>query len=200
MINPVRLSLLSGLLVFSAGGCMSPAYLLHITGGELRSLSHSRPISQVMSKEGTAPDIVRKLELVQQVRVYARDCVGLSVGRAYTYYEDNAKGPVAYAVSGACRDRLEPYQWTYPIIGVYEAKGFFDSSLADKEAQRLRSKGYDATVSEVSGFSTLGVLPDLQTQRYAIQRKHGDICRACCRAGVLQKYICPGFTGSRRSR
>ena len=139
---------------------MSPAYLLHITGGELRSLSHSRPISQVMSKEGTAPDIVRKLELVQQVRVYARDCVGLSVGRAYTYYEDNAKGPVAYAVSGACRDRLEPYQWTYPVIGVYEAKGFFDSSLADKEAQRLRSKGYDATVSEVSGFSTLGVLPD----------------------------------------
>jgi predicted aminopeptidase len=151
---------LGGLLILSASGCMSPAYLSHIAAGELRSLSRSRPIAQVLSRGLVAPDAARKLELVQEVRIYARDCVGLSVGRAYTYYEDNAEGPVAYAVSGAYRDRLEPYKWTYPVIGVYEARGFFDSSLADKEAQQLRSKGYDATVSEVSGFSTMGILPD----------------------------------------
>jgi predicted aminopeptidase len=152
--------LLGILLAFPAGGCMSPAYLLHITGGELRSLARSRPIAQVISKGAVAPDTARKLELVQRVRLYARDCVGLNAGRAYTYYEDNGRGPVAYAVSGACRDRLEPYEWSYPLIGVYEAKGFFDRKLADGEARRLRNKGYEAAVGEVSGFSTMGVLPD----------------------------------------
>ena len=89
-----------------------------------------------------------------------RDCIGLKVGRAYTYYQDNGTRPVAFAVSAACRDRLEPYKWSYPVIGVYEAKGFFDRARAERQAEQLRSKGYDAAVGNVSGFSTIGVLPD----------------------------------------
>ena len=135
-------------------------YFLHITGGELRSLSRSRPIERVLSAGGLPPDQAHELVLVQQVRAYARDCIGLKVGSAYTQFEDNACGPVAYAVSAARQDRLEPYEWTYPIIGAYEAKGFFDHGLAEQEAQRLRRKGYDAAINEVSGFSTMGILPD----------------------------------------
>jgi predicted aminopeptidase len=152
--------LLCGGLVAFCGGCMDPGYFLHIARGELHSLSRSRPITRVLAAGGLSPAHAHKLVLVQQVRVYARDCIGLKVGSAYTHFEDNACGPVAYAASGSRRDQLEPYKWTYPIIGEYEAKGFFDRGLAEQEAQRLRRKGYDATISEVSGFSTMGILPD----------------------------------------
>src|SRR5262249_31559780 len=106
------------------------------------------------------PDQAFKLKLVQNVRVFARDRVHLTVGSAYTRYEDNAGGTIAYAVAGARQDRLEPYKWSYPIIGEYEAKGFFDRKLAQREADKLAKKGYDVSMSEVEGFSTMGFLPD----------------------------------------
>ena len=151
--------LLAGLLAFSCG-CMDPGYFVHVTQGELRSLGRSRSIQRVLSAHEVSPDQCHKLELVQRVRVYARDCIGMNVGRAYTRFEDNCGGPIAFAVSASPRDQLVPYQWFYPIIGGYEAKGFFDRGLAEQEAQRLRRKDYDVAISEVSGFSTMGILPD----------------------------------------
>jgi predicted aminopeptidase len=139
---------------------MDPAYFLHVTGGEFRSLSRSKSIDRVLAAGKVDSETARKLRLVQQVRIYARDRVGLSVGSAYSRYEDIAGEPVAYAVSGAHQDRLEPYKWVYPIIGGYEAKGFFKRELAEKEAERLRRKGFDADIGEVAGFSTMGILPD----------------------------------------
>ena len=156
-----RILMLAGAgLSLCDSGCMSPGYLLHVTGGELRSLSRSRSIDKVLSKGAVSKEDAQKLVLVQKVRVYARDHIGMNVGSAYTQFEDNADGPVAFAVSGARQDRLEPYEWTYPIIGAYEAKGFFDRAKAEREASRLRAKGYDAAIGEVSGFSTMGILPD----------------------------------------
>jgi predicted aminopeptidase len=139
---------------------MDPGYFVHVTQGELRSLGRSRSIQRVLSAHEVSPDQCHKLELVQRVRVYARDCIGMNVGRAYTRFEDNCGGPIAFAVSASPRDQLVPYQWFYPIIGGYEAKGFFDRGLAEQEAQRLRRKDYDVAISEVSGFSTMGILPD----------------------------------------
>jgi predicted aminopeptidase len=147
------------LLLFCVG-CMDPVYFLHVAGGELRSLSHSRSIDRLLSSGALPKEQAHKLKLVLQVRVYARDHIGMHVGRAYTKFEDNAGAAVAYAVSGARRDKLAPYEWKYPIIGAYEAKGFFDRKLAEKEAQRIAGKGYDVTISEISGFSTMGILPD----------------------------------------
>lgn len=144
----------------SLSGCMSPDYFFHVAGGELRSLSHSHSIDRVIAGGRVSEETARKLELVKKVRIYARDRIGLNVGSAYTKFEDNTGGAVAFAVSGARRDKLEPHEWNYPIIGKYEAKGFFDRAKAEAEASRLREKGFDAAIGEVAGFSTMGILPD----------------------------------------
>lgn len=144
----------------SCAGCADAGYLLHVTGGEMRSLARSRSIDSVLARGSVTPEQAEKLRLVQRLRIFARDRIGLEPGRAYTQFEDNVNDAVAYAVSGACMDRLEPYHWTYPVIGVYDARGFFDLDLARNEAARLRQKGYDVFVGEVAGFSTMGILPD----------------------------------------
>jgi predicted aminopeptidase len=151
--------LLLGILV-TCGGCMDPVYFLHVARGELHSLSHAKSIEKLLAGGKLPAEQAHKLKLVLQVRKYARDRLGMNVGRAYTTYEDNAGEAVAYAVSGARRDKLVPYEWKYPIIGAYEAKGFFKRALAEKEAERIAKMGYDVAISEVSGFSTMGILPD----------------------------------------
>ncbi|HUN81220.1 MAG TPA: aminopeptidase [Phycisphaerae bacterium] len=147
-------------IMTASGGCMSPDYFFHVAGGELRSLSHSHSIDHLLAGGRVTNETASKLELVRRVRLYARDRIGMKVGRAYTTFEEDAKGPVAYAVSGARKDKLEPHEWNYPIIGKYEAKGFFDRAKAEREADRLSKKGYDAAIGEVAGFSTMGILPD----------------------------------------
>lgn len=151
---------IAAVLICLTGGCMSPDYFFHVADGELRSLSHSHSIDHLLARGRVTQETARKLELVSRVRLYARDRIGLNVGRAYTTFEQDAKGPVAYAVSGARKDKLVPHEWNYPIIGKYEAKGFFDRVKADREAERLQKKGFDTAISEVAGFSTMGILPD----------------------------------------
>lgn len=139
---------------------MDPIYFLHVAGGELNSLNRAKPITKVISEGKITEDQKQKLLLVLEVREYARARIGLNVSTAYTTYEDIAGAPVAYAVSGVRKDKLEPYEWEYPIIGKYEAKGFFSMDLAESEAKRLQGACYDTTISEVAGFSTMGILPD----------------------------------------
>ena len=157
-LNLCRCSILT--LVAACGGCMDPVYFLHVAGGELRSLNRAQPIKKVIEEGKVTEDQKEKLLLVLQVREYAKDKIGLNVASAYTTYEDIEGAPIAYAVSGVRKDKLEPYEWTYPIIGKYEAKGFFKKELAEQEAKRLQDKCYDTTISEVAGFSTMGILPD----------------------------------------
>jgi len=139
---------------------MDPGYALHVSAGALRSLSRARPITRVLDDNSVTPEQARKLRLVLRVRAFAEEHLGLHVARAYSKYEDNARRPVAWSVSAAHRDRLEAYRWNYPIIGRYEARGFFDPKPAQREAERLRQKGLDVLIARVDGFSTLGMLPD----------------------------------------
>ena len=55
---------------------------------------------------------------------------------------------------------FDAYEWNFPIVGKVSYKGFFNKNTAQKEYLKLHIEGYDADVSEVSAWSTLGWLPD----------------------------------------
>lgn len=102
----------------------------------------------------------RRLEFVGQLRDFARDRIGLNAAASFTNYEDNSGGPAAYAVSAAHKDRLESFHFTFPFVGQYDAKGFFDRGLAERERDALNAQNLDTFLGQVEGFSTMGLLPD----------------------------------------
>lgn len=147
-------------LLLAAAGCGTDFdYLLHVSSGYIGGLARTRPIAQVLSEGSVTADQAAKLQLVLRLREFARDRIGLNVGDAYSLYENNS-GAIAYVVSAAHKDRLEPYHWEFPVIGAYDVKGFFDRSLAQAEADRLTDAGYDVYLGEADGFSTLGLLAE----------------------------------------
>lgn len=149
------------LLIAPLAGCTTDlGYLLHVTGGELASLAHTRKIECALADPAVTPEQKNKLRLVQHLRNFARDRIGLKPADAFTLYEDNGNGPAAFAVSAAAKDALEPVHFTFPFVGQYDAKGFFDRGLAEQEKARLDEKGYDTFLGQVEGFSTMGLLPD----------------------------------------
>ncbi|MEE8168920.1 MAG: aminopeptidase [Phycisphaerae bacterium] len=148
-------------IALSASGCgVDIAYLAHAGLGVLGSYSAVQPVAQVIADGGVSPEQARKLQLVQQVRSYAEERIGLNVGGSYANYEDNGDQPTGYLVGGSRKDRFEAYLWYFPIVGGIPNKIYFDRELAQDEADWLESEGYDAFIGEVIGFSTGGILAD----------------------------------------
>ena len=55
---------------------------------------------------------------------------------------------------------FKPRMWSFPIIGSFTYKGFFDLDKARSLAQELKDEGLDIHVRSVSGWSTLGWFKD----------------------------------------
>ncbi|MGV3707867.1 MAG: aminopeptidase, partial [Gemmatimonas sp.] len=102
----------------------------------------------------------RKLRLVLAARRFAVDSLQLDAGRSFTRFTDVGRDTLVLVVSAAYRDRLERKTWSFPIVGRFPYKGFFDFGEARRTAEQLRQEGMDVTVGASSAFSTLGWFND----------------------------------------
>jgi len=101
-----------------------------------------------------------KLAYVPEIRQYAIDAIGLTPGDSYSVFDPNGSMPAAFVLAASEPDRLSPYVWVFPFLGISPAKGFFDEAMGLAEAQQLRDAGYDVIYVQADGFSTLGLFPD----------------------------------------
>ncbi len=93
-------------------------------------------------------------------RGFAADSIKLRTGDSFTTYSHLERDTLVLVVSGAYRDRLEPYTWWFPIVGRVPYKGFFDFDDAKSLARDLERRGYDSYVRPSAAFSTLGWFND----------------------------------------
>jgi len=159
-LKTLRACLLASLLVLPAGCDPDTAYLISILGNTVRSYGSLRPIDAVLADGSVTPEQADKLRLVQRMRIYAEQHVGLTVGDAYSQYQDNGNGVIGYALLASHPDRFLLYRFAIPLFGPADTKVFYDRPMADAEAARLKAEGYDVFLTVVEGFSTLGVLSD----------------------------------------
>jgi predicted aminopeptidase len=144
-------------------GCMAlggPGYLARAAWSEATILWRREPITAVLARPELDPARAGRLRLALEVREFARDVLGLSVGDSYSTYVDVDDRAPVHVVSAAYRDRLEAYTWRYPIVGRLPYRGFFDRDAADAAAARLGAQGLDVDVRPAGAFSTLGWFAD----------------------------------------
>ncbi len=140
-------------------GC-DAGYLLHVTLGQLAVTARIVPISQALNDPNLTDDEKSKLAFVLKIRQYGIDRIGLRSTEAYTFFDANGRQPAAFVVSASNKDRLTPYLWDMPFVGLISTKGFFDEGLARAEADALKAGGYDVFLGRAAGFSTLGFFAD----------------------------------------
>ena len=150
-------ALIASALCFLTSGCRA-GYVARVGLEHLRYIRTAVPIEQVVLE--TTDDTRReRLELVLEARGWAAEH-GLDVGGSYASVADTTGLATAHVVTAAYADRLEPYEWRYPIVGRIPYRGYFEREPADRFAAKLAEEGFDTYVVEASGYSTLGWFDD----------------------------------------
>ncbi|MEE8550154.1 MAG: aminopeptidase [Gemmatimonadota bacterium] len=155
----LRTSAVMLLLSSSLFSC-SPTYVARAAWEEAKILLRRRPIADYLNDPSLDMTTRGKLELVVEVRSFARRDLNLEAGNSYTSFAEIDRDTLALVLSASPADRLAAYTWWFPIVGRVPYKGFFNLGAAEAEKKKLEGKGYDTYLRPTSAFSTLGWLPD----------------------------------------
>ncbi len=128
--------------------------------GQLMVLWQAQPIEYFLENEDFPGALKEKIELIQEIKSFARDSLGLKLGEHYSTIYDQQGEDILWNVSACKPYKLESYQWRFPLLGSFGYKGFFDRALAEEEEQRLAAEGYDTNIRPVNAWSTLGWFND----------------------------------------
>jgi len=147
-------------LLLLVTGCSAPRYVMEQALGQLRVLQGRERLERVLLRPDLSSERRRKLKLVQVVRRYAFEEIGLRRTGAYTRVYDTGGKPLAYNLSACDKTALKPRVWHFPIVGSLPYLGFFDRARGLRMKARLDAQGLDTHYRPVSAFSSLGWFAD----------------------------------------
>ncbi len=139
--------------------CQAP-YLIKSAWSQAGLLNAREPLDSVLAKPDLADSVRAKLLLARDAKLFAEVALGLKKTRNYESYVELGRSHVSYVVSAAPKDRLEHFEWWFPIVGHVPYKGYFNPEDAKAEAESLKQDGLDVVVRGVSAYSTLGWFRD----------------------------------------
>ncbi len=135
-------------------------YLVRAAWAEGGILLRRRSIEEMVGDPATKPAVTSRLRLVLAARSFAADSIGLRAKQSFTTYSRLDRDTLVLVLSGAYRDKLEPYTWWFPIVGRVPYKGYFDFDAAKAAAKSLDAAGFDVYLRPSPAFSTLGWFND----------------------------------------
>jgi predicted aminopeptidase len=128
--------------------------------GQMSLIWLARPVEEVLEQSDVPDSVKQKLYLVAEVRRFAIDSLGLNDTRNYRKLYDQKGKEVLWVVT-ACRPyEMQEKRWDFPVIGQVPYKGFFNRLHAEKEKASLEKEGWDVSIRNPGGWSTLGWFED----------------------------------------
>ena len=128
--------------------------------GQLKVLWHARPIAEVLNDQNFPDSLKSTLKMVEKIKAYAVDSLHLKPNNNYTKVFDQQGKEILWVVTACDPYKFEPVMYSFPIIGSFTYKGFFDYNKAVDLAKTQKNKGHDVHLRSVSGWSTLGWFND----------------------------------------
>jgi predicted aminopeptidase len=156
----LRFWILLGLWIFLISFGSLVHYGLTMLGGQIKVLWCTVPVEEYRKEATCTAEQMKRLDQIAQIRAFARDSLGMNIGRAYTRVSTLSDETLVWMLTACPPYALDPVEWDFPIIGRFSYKGFFALPLAEKEAAAWESKGYDISIDEAGGWSTLGITSD----------------------------------------
>jgi len=142
--------------------------------GQLNVIWNARPAEEILNDPSFPDSLKAKLKWIEVVRSLAIDSLGLRDTKNYKSVYDQKGKEVLWVVTACEPFQLKPKLWEFPIVGAVPYKGYFDKGKAVAEGKTLEQEGWDVSVRNPGGWSTLGwftdpILSDM------LNRNEGDL-------------------------
>jgi predicted aminopeptidase len=142
--------------------------------GQMNIIWNAKPVETYL-KDPSFPDSLKaRLELINEVRTYAIDSLGLKDTENYKTLYDQKGEEVMWVVLASEPFKLQPKEWKFPIIGAVPYKGFFKKERAENLKKELEAEGWDVIIRNPGGWSTLGWFTDPILSKM-LARSEGDL-------------------------
>ena len=174
MFKKVLLAISIVLLVLIVWQWQLINYGIRMGLGQLKIIWGAQPV-ETFFKDPAFPDSLKtKLHLIEEVRKFAIDSLGLKDTENYKTLFDQRGQELMWVVQACGPFELKPILWHFPIIGDLPYKGFFEKEKALAERKKLIDEKFDVSIRNPGGWSTLGwftdpILSDM------LKRSDGDL-------------------------
>jgi predicted aminopeptidase len=128
--------------------------------GQLRIVIRARPVGEFLEDPAFDPGLKKKLQLVEELRRYAFDSLGMVQSQNYTTLYVQPGEAILWVVTACQPFALQPREWSFPFLGSFSYKGFFNYRKAERLEQELMQEGWDTNIRTAGGWSTLGWFRD----------------------------------------
>lgn len=142
--------------------------------GQFNIIWNARPVEEYLSDPAFPDSLKVRLELINEIRKYAIDSLGLKDTENYKTLYDQKGKEVLWVVIASEPFQLKSKEWKFPVIGSVPYKGFFKKERADNLKKELETEGWDVIVRNPGGWSTLGWFTDPILSKM-LTRSEGDL-------------------------
>ncbi len=174
MIKKIILGILLILAILIAWNWSLVNYGLRQGYGQVSLVWKARPIEEFLANPDFPDSLKAKLRLIQEIRNYAIDSLGLKDTDNYKTLFDQRGEEIMWVVQACEPFELKTKTWNFPVIGELPYKGFFEKEKAIDERHRLESEGFDVSIRNPGGWSTLGWFTDPILSNM-LKRNEGDL-------------------------
>lgn len=180
-------------MLFISGGCAQLAYYSQAAQGQMEVLAKAKPIETVMLHPSTDENLRSRLKLVQEIRRFAVDELGLPDNGSYKKYADLQRPYVLWNVVVTPELSLQPQQWCFLVAGCVSYRGYYKKEQAHSFAETMQQQGKDVLVSGVPAYSTLGWFNDPVLSTF-IHYSEAELARLIFHELAHQIVYVPGDT------
>ena len=142
--------------------------------GQFTIIWNARPVEEVLADPAFPDSLKTKLNLITQVRKFAIDSLGLKDTENYKTIYDQKGEEIMWVVTACEPFRFKPKEWKFPILGAVPYKGFFMKEKAIELRNELDKEGWDTSIRNPGGWSTLGWFTDPILSNM-LERSEGDL-------------------------
>jgi len=128
--------------------------------GQLHIIWNAKPIEEILDDPNFPDSLKVNLRLIHDIKAFAFDSLGINHSDNYSKVYDQKGKELMFVVTACNPYMLEPKQWSFPLIGTFSYKGFFDLKKAKSLAHQLNEEGLDVNIRTAGGWSTLGWFED----------------------------------------
>jgi predicted aminopeptidase len=142
--------------------------------GQMNIIYNARPVEEFLNNPDFPDSLRKKLVMINEVRRYAIDSLGLKDTKNYKTLYDQKGEEIMWVVTACEPFKLKAREWTFPVLGSVPYKGFFNKDLALALRDELKKEGWDVSIRNPGGWSTLGWFTDPILSKM-LERDEGDL-------------------------
>ncbi|MBI2377794.1 MAG: aminopeptidase [Deltaproteobacteria bacterium] len=145
-------------LLLGPSAWLSGCHLSQAVVGGIDVLVSGTPLDVAMV-EDPDPGVRRLLYEVTRAKRFAA-VMGLKPTSSYESFVGVAGPAVVWVVAGCEPSSFNPKVWSFPVVGSFSYRAWFDRQRALEDADEIAKEGYEVWVRGASAYSTLGFFSD----------------------------------------